>query len=684
MSDDGLNSERPPAPIIDPGMMFDRYELVCKLADGGMASVWIARQRGKHGFEKLVAVKTILPSYFDNEPFRRMFLDEAKIAARIDHTNVAKILDLGEEGPFLYIAMELVEGDMLVKLQRLVTQREKTFPLGIYLRILSDACAGLHAAHELNDIDGTRLEVVHRDVSPQNILVSMEGQAKVIDFGIARANNRLSDATSFGVIKGKIQYMAPEQARGDKAVNRTADIWAIGAILYHFVAKRPVYEGEEVAMMTKLVTNQPIDPLPDDVPKALRDVIMRCLAFKPRERFATMAELRAALEETMVQAGLVATTAEVAAFVAEVAGTRIASRREKVRNAIRALEQNATVDAKPLLESSPSVRSLEAAASADGDSSPRAMNATPSPLATNTTTTTTKESTTNTATTNPTANTAAVAAVTTTPRPSSNARWVGVLAAVALVGVGVFASGVWRRPGDAPAEAKAASAPAHDPINEASAQAKSAPPPTPPPTASAEPSHEPAPQVLKTANTTAPPKTTVAAPASTPGTPSVTAEAPVTPPSTTASIVTPPGPSTAAPAAASTSAPVPTTPAIATPATPPAAAPIDPKRARVSVSGVQNEHGVRKRDVQNVMARATGAMTECYQAEIARTNRRDGGQGTIRIETDGSGRITKATASVPFSPQVARCIERTVSGMVVAGVDTGEAVANVLISLEPN
>src|SRR5262249_50063500 len=162
---------------------------------------------GKHGFEKLVAVKTILPTLLDDDPLRKMFLDEARIAARIDHPNVARILDLGEEGQVLYLVMEWVEGESLAKLHRLVAHAKAELPVGVYLRIVTDACGGLHAAHELRDLDGTRLEVVHRDVSPQNILVSTEGQAKVIDFGIARARGRVSEETTFGIVKGKVHYM---------------------------------------------------------------------------------------------------------------------------------------------------------------------------------------------------------------------------------------------------------------------------------------------------------------------------------------------------------------------------------------------------------------------------------------------------------------------------------------------
>ena len=211
-----------------PGYRLDRYELLGPLAEGGMASVWIARQRGKHGFEKLVAIKTILPQFAADDALPQMFLDEARIASRIEHSNVARILDLGEEHDVLYLVMEYIDGDSLSKLRRACTEGGMLVPPGVVLRMLADACSGLHEAHELKDEDGTLLDIVHRDVSPHNILVTTKGVAKVIDFGIAKARDRLAGDTNAGVLKGKIQYMAPEQALGRK-VDRRADVWAIGA-----------------------------------------------------------------------------------------------------------------------------------------------------------------------------------------------------------------------------------------------------------------------------------------------------------------------------------------------------------------------------------------------------------------------------------------------------------------------
>src|SRR3984957_17055844 len=174
------------SPLV-PGYKLGRYELLCPIAEGGMASVWAARQRGKHGFEKLVAIKTILPKFAADIRFQEMFLDEARIASRIEHLNVAQIFDLGEENDTLYLAMEYVDGEALSKLNRACMRKGVPIPTGLVLRVLADTCAGLHEAHELKDPSGKLLEIVHRDVSPHNVLVSSKGVAKLIDFGIAKA-----------------------------------------------------------------------------------------------------------------------------------------------------------------------------------------------------------------------------------------------------------------------------------------------------------------------------------------------------------------------------------------------------------------------------------------------------------------------------------------------------------------
>jgi serine/threonine protein kinase len=322
-----------------PGYKLDRYELLCPIAEGGMASVWVARQRGKHGFEKLVAIKTILPKFAADVRFQEMFLDEARIASRIEHANVAQIFDLGEENEILYLAMEYVEGDALSKLNRACQRSGIRIPTGVILRVLSDTCAGLHEAHEMRDASGRALEIVHRDVSPHNILVSTRGTAKLIDFGIATARSRAGAETSSGVLKGKIQYMAPEQALGQR-LDRRADIWAVGAILYTLLTGKPPFDGENpLATLHLLGSGRPPMPLPSSVHPAISAIVRRALSFAPDHRYATAADLRDAIDRAMIAAQCSTSASEVAAFAHAHLADRIDKRRASVDAALAAASE---------------------------------------------------------------------------------------------------------------------------------------------------------------------------------------------------------------------------------------------------------------------------------------------------------------------------------------------------------
>jgi serine/threonine-protein kinase len=308
-----------------------------------MAQVWVARLQGKHGFEKLVAIKSILPKFAADPQFQRMFLDEARIASGIEHTHVAQIFDLGDEHGVLYIAMEWVDGDALTKLQRALDKKGESIAPGVLLRIVADTCGGLHAAHELHGKDGKNLGVVHRDVSPQNILVSTRGVAKLIDFGIAKARDRSSGETTTGTLKGKVQYMAPEQALG-QPIDRRADVWAVGAILYHLLVGKPPFDaGSQLATLHMLATSKSCPPVPDKVPPAVAEIIRRALTFDRDQRFATAAELQAAIEAAMLTSQLATSTRDVAAYIEKHIAERAAKRREAIDIALAAAEERARV-----------------------------------------------------------------------------------------------------------------------------------------------------------------------------------------------------------------------------------------------------------------------------------------------------------------------------------------------------
>jgi serine/threonine-protein kinase len=285
---------------LEPGAKVDRYEVVRELASGGMGTVYLARFAGKHGFEKKIALKTILPEFAKSPKFRDMFLDEARICARLSHPNVAKILDLGETSDQLFIAFEYVDGCSLGELCRRAEAEGRRVDVGILLRLCADACAGLHAVHELSDEESGRpLDVVHRDVTPENVLVDKDGFAKLIDFGIAKARDRLSPETKSGLVKGTPQYMAPEQATG-ATVDRRADVWAIGAVLFRALSGAPPFAHHE-ALANFIGGAGPKPRLPDDLDPDLRAIVDRAMARYAADRFANAEDLRDALERVLAK-----------------------------------------------------------------------------------------------------------------------------------------------------------------------------------------------------------------------------------------------------------------------------------------------------------------------------------------------------------------------------------------------
>jgi serine/threonine protein kinase len=338
-----------------------------------MASVWVARLTGKHGFEKLFAVKAILPRFAHDVRFQKMFLDEARLASRIDHANVAHVLDLGEVNDVLYLVMEWVDGDSLSSLNRAAKKQGDQIPLGVLLRVLADTCAGLHAAHEVKGDDGELLGVVHRDVSPQNILVTTKGAAKLIDFGVAKARGRVAGETSSGQFKGKIHYMAPEQAVG-QSVDRRADIWSVAAVAYSILAGAPPFDGpNELATLHLLTSGMPPSPLPSHVPAQVAEVILGALvADVDRRAPPTAHEMQLALERAMLDTGHVASVADVAAFASIYLAGHSESRK-------RALDTALIAAAGRKADSSSGVGSSHASSSGVGASPPSSSGVSASP-----------------------------------------------------------------------------------------------------------------------------------------------------------------------------------------------------------------------------------------------------------------------------------------------------------------
>lgn len=332
-----MPSMPPPAPLLEPGYRLDRYELLCKIGQGGMATVWLARTENSHGEERLVAIKTIIAGMASDESLRAMLLDEARIVQNIDHPNVARTLEVGQLWDMPYLVLEYVEGESLDQLCKALHEIELPVPAAIVVRIVADAALGLHEAHEMVGPDGDSLGIVHRDISPPNILVDDHGLARIIDFGVAKAHERFTPETEIGVMKGRVPYMAPEHASGG-TVDRRTDIWALGAVAYYMLAGRYPFDGpNDAARLIRILGTDGPDPLPESVTPAVRDVVFRALSKDPDDRFATAAELAAALEVSKMPA----THKEVAQFFAETLTRSIESRRSLVEHALAAADARA-------------------------------------------------------------------------------------------------------------------------------------------------------------------------------------------------------------------------------------------------------------------------------------------------------------------------------------------------------
>jgi serine/threonine-protein kinase len=336
-------SEHAMLPLFVPGDCIDRYELVYPIAQGGMGSVWAARLRSMSSFERLFAIKVMLPQFAHDRALRAMLLDEGRVAAGILHPNVAQVLDVGEHAGNVYLVMEWIDGDSIRAIHRIISREGEQIPLGVVLRVAADACAGLHAAHELRDRSGELLEVVHRDVSPQNILVTVSGAVKLIDFGVVKARGRAQEETSIGSIKGKLRYMAPEQARG-LFIDRRADVWGMGAVLHYLLTGEPPYrEANDAAVVDALLSGKARKPLPASVPPAVRAIVDRALALDVEKRLSSCLAMKEALEEAADALGVKATTGAVEEFYVTHMADSIHVRRASLARGIEAVEQRTFV-----------------------------------------------------------------------------------------------------------------------------------------------------------------------------------------------------------------------------------------------------------------------------------------------------------------------------------------------------
>ncbi len=310
-----------------PSRVIGRYAIYDEIASGGMASVHLGRLLGSIGFSRTVAIKCLHPHLARDPEFVKMFLDEARVAARIRHPNVVPTLDVVNTDGELFLVMEYVQGESLARLVRIVEQRGERIPVPVACSIAAGVLQGLHAAHEATTDRGVKLEIVHRDVSPQNIMVGRDGVAHVLDFGVAKATGRLQ-TTREGQIKGKVAYMPPEQIRGAD-VTRATDIYAASVVLWELLVGQRLFPGENDANVLERVLFREVDR-PNSrgasIPTALEEVVMRGLARDPAERFSTARDMARAIEEALP----IATSAEVGEWLEDLVGDALSERQRKV------------------------------------------------------------------------------------------------------------------------------------------------------------------------------------------------------------------------------------------------------------------------------------------------------------------------------------------------------------------
>ncbi len=321
-------------------MRLGRYRLLAELGHGGMASVWVALERTPSGAQRFVALKVMLPRLATHSNFRAMFLDEGQLVRSIEHPNVVRVFEVGEDRGMLFMAMEWVEGDSLHGLIRAARKR-RAIPPEMAVRIIADVAGGLHQAHELRGWDGELRGVVHCDVSPQNILIGVDGQPKLVDFGVAHAAALSDDDRN--QVRGKLGYMSPEQAYA-RTLDRRSDIFSMGIVLFELTTGKRLFGRKDPQQTLALVRSARV-PIPSsvwpDYPEALGAIVLKALQRDPRHRYQTAEELKLALEHFLVETRTMVSPAGVASLLSRVLGDRIRERRVQVQQALDS--QNATI-----------------------------------------------------------------------------------------------------------------------------------------------------------------------------------------------------------------------------------------------------------------------------------------------------------------------------------------------------
>ena len=321
------------------------YTILRRLAAGGMAEIFLARAVGIAGFEKLVIVKRMLPKLLHDAELVALFLHEARLAALLQHSNVVQVFDVGVVEDSYFFAMEFVHGQDARHILKAAAQRRVDVPLDVALTIIRDVCAGLHYAHEKLGQDGKPLGIIHRDVSPSNILVSYDGGVKLVDFGIAKARNRTIQ-TGYGKVRGKVSYMSPEQWQS-RPLDRRSDLFSLGICLYELTTTSRLFRGSKEFAVMRKVMEEPV-PSPctvrPDYPPALAAIVQKALARDRELRYASAEQVQMDIETFAVQNGLTLSAVRVARFLETLFAEQIASWRRSQAEGIGLVEYISSVD----------------------------------------------------------------------------------------------------------------------------------------------------------------------------------------------------------------------------------------------------------------------------------------------------------------------------------------------------
>ncbi len=320
--------------VIRRSRFLGRYELIGALGRGGMGSVYLARHAGVAGFHRLFAMKILHEHLAAKPSFVDMLRDEARIAARLHHPNVVPVVDLGTHGEDHYIVLDYVEGPSFSKLWK---RSGGEAPRELLISILLDTLEGLHAAHILKDDNGEDLHLIHRDVSPSNILVGIDGIARITDFGIAKAESRLT-STKPGVLKGSLQYMSPEQVKNRKSIDRRTDVWSVGVILWNALTGERLFEADSDGATIEAILNREVQPpsMKDAKPPACFDeVVLRALEREPKKRYSSALEMGDALRRMAAEHGMIGSRQQVAEWVEGLFGDELEERRSEIRKVVR-------------------------------------------------------------------------------------------------------------------------------------------------------------------------------------------------------------------------------------------------------------------------------------------------------------------------------------------------------------